>query len=214
MGASGASYIGTDSNGVLGMQSNGGFSMANSAGDTVGMQVISEGLPPFTSASTSLLINSPVTSTGLRINSGLGDEARLMVGTDGRLSLDKGLSIGEDVSVQGQLFSGAGSFQSSEPTSGVGSYVGVVDGLYTGSDTTDRPAVQGTNAINSGWGIGGSFTGGYKGLEANSHGSGSFSRYGVRASASGGDQRPARSIVRFALRTRVRGVRGARSSAA
>ena len=186
-GANGPSYLGTDSNGVLNMQSLGGFSMINANGDSVGMQVLSEGSPTHGFTSGSLYLNSRVTSTGVSINSGVGEQANMIVGTDGRLALDKGMSIGDDLSVQGQLYSGQGSFLSSDPVSGIGGYVGVLEGRYTGGDLSDRPAVQGVNTTNSGFGVGGSFSGGWKGVDAHANSSGSFSRYGVRASASGGN---------------------------
>jgi len=179
-GPSGDAAVGLSPNGYLDMRSPAGVSMTNGGGDSVFMEVITEQGTLSGGTWGSLKVHAPMSSTTLSLGYPGSDQANLYV-------IDGGLSLDKDLSVDGDVAGSNGAFASNSSGSGLlGSISGVLDAEFTGT-TSDRPAVRGVNENTPYYGIGGEFTGGWKGVRALAMASGFGDRTAVDADAFGGN---------------------------
>ncbi|MCH2107489.1 MAG: hypothetical protein MK291_12705, partial [Planctomycetes bacterium] len=178
-GPSGNAAVGLNSNGYLDMTSPAGVAMTNGGGDSVFMEVITEQGTLAGGTWGSLKVHAPVSSTSLSLGYP-GDVPVNLNAINGGLSLDK------DLSVTGDVDGVNGSFASNSSGTGLLGFInGVLDAEFTGT-FSDRPAVRGVNDNTPYYGIGGEFSGGWKGLKARATGSGIGDRTAVDADAIGG----------------------------
>ena len=178
-GPSGDAAVGLSPNGYLDMRSPAGVAMTNGGGDSVFMEVITEQGTLSGGTWGSLKVHAPMSSTSLSLGYPGGDQANLYV-------IDGGLSLDKDLSVDGDVAGSNGSFASNSSGSGLlGSISGILDAEFTGT-TSDRPAVRGVNENTPYYGIGGEFSGGWKGVLAQATTSGFGARTAVDADAFGG----------------------------
>ena len=186
-GETGVASMGLDERGVIAMTSPSGISMADELGNVVDIKVF----PPHSvsgGAAGTLAVQGPIAATELILDSGLGSEAVISMGTAGpELSMAptdsltiNGRSVAADdtISPTATFINSEGDFSST---------AGVVESYYTGPLASDRPAVRGQSDQHINWGVGGLFLGGYRGVDARSEVVGNGVRSGVYTRASGGD---------------------------
>jgi hypothetical protein len=186
-GETGVASMELDERGVVAMTSPSGMSMSDEFGNVVDLKVfpsnnIGGGGPGM------LTVLGPVAATELVLDAGLDSEAVLSVGPGGpelSMGLNQGLTIDGKLITVDQSLSPTARFINYEGNSGT--TAGILESAYAGPSPSDRPAVKGESNQHMNWGVGGHFTGGYRGVEARSEVIGNGIRSGVWASASGGD---------------------------